>query len=139
MVMGVLYYIAKTDGSRELFALNKVYQYDLEGAFARLQGEPLQAVFENESVLSGALDSAFRRHRPDSDHKEGHASCYRRIAARLFRWAGSAPLRFMSEFEQDDEFHAGLDYEQQRALITGSAHDSDYEEDGVTYKPGSAW
>ena len=136
--MGVLYYVAKMDGSRELFALNKVGHYDPEYILKRLQNEPLQSVFEDEAALSAALDEAFRRQRPDSDHKEMHALWYKRIAARLFKWAGSAPLDFMSEFTQE-ELHAGLDYKQQRALITGSAHDSDYEDDGVTYKPGSAW
>ncbi len=136
--MGTLYYVAKTDGSRELFALNKVYQYDLGGVFQRLQGESLQSVFEDESVLSGALDSALEREEPDCKFKDAHASWYRRIAARLFQWAGSAHLRFMSDSEAD-ELHDGLDYKQQRALVTGSAYDSDYEDEGLTYIPGRGW
>ena len=136
--MGVLYYVAKMDGSRELFALNKVGQYDPEYILKRLQNKPLQSVFEDEAALSALLDEAFRRQRPDSDYKKMHTLWCKRIAARLFKWAGSAPLDFMSEFTQE-EFHGGLDYKQQRALITGSAHDSDYEDDGVTYKTGSAW
>ena len=132
--MGTLYYIAKTDGSRELFALNKVFRYDRAGVLRRLQGEPLTAVFEDEAHLSDALVAAYDT-RPDQGKVE---PWLKRVAARLVQWAGCAPLDFMSEYTQE-EFHSGLNYEQSRALITGSAHDSDYEDDGVTYKPGSAW
>ncbi len=148
--MGVLYYIAKTDGSRELFALNKVFRYDPLSVLPRLQDKPhrsIQAVFGREADLSDALSGGLPEcpecpECPDRDihvrYNEEHTSWYKRIAARLFKWAGSAPLDFMSEFTQA-EFHDGLSYTEQRTLITGSAHDSDYEDDGVTYKVGSAW
>ncbi len=133
--MGVLYYVAKLDDSREVFALNKLY--GREEVFQRLQGEPLRTVFAEEPDLSGALFDSFKRHTKKEDYASW-SDWFNRVAARLFKWAGSAPLDFISEFTLE-EFHGGLDYGQSRTLITGSAHDSDYEEDGVTYKVGSAW
>ncbi|KKM72017.1 hypothetical protein LCGC14_1424680 [marine sediment metagenome] len=130
--MGVLYYIAKTDGSRELFALNKVYQYDREMVLARLTGVPLRDMFADEVALAAELTKGL-----------ASVGWFDRVAQRLFRWAGDATVEFMSEHAVQTgdlgQFHSDLTYKEHRALITGSAHDSDYEDDGVTYKPGSAW
>ncbi len=132
--MSTLYYIAKLDGSREIFALNKVYSYDRGMVLMNLTGVPLRDVFADEAALVAKLAKEL----PESEDWLG------RVAQRLFQWAGDAVVQFTSEHamlggEDGDQFHAGLSYEEHRLLITGSAYDSDYEKDGVTYKPGSAW
>ncbi len=131
--MSTLYYIAKLDGSREIFALNKVYSYDRASVLMKLTAVPLRDVFADEAALAARLAEEL----PES------VDWFARVAQRLFQWAGDATVKFIGEYEvctgEVDDFHSGLSYEEHRALITGSAHDSDYEEDGVTYKPGSAW
>jgi hypothetical protein len=132
--MSTLYYIAKLDGSRQLFALNKVYAYDRGMVLTKLTGVPVREIFADEATLVGELTKEL----------PGFSDWLARVAQRLFQWAGDATIEFMGEHailagEDGDQFHAGLSYDEHTALITGSAHDSDYEEDGVTYKPGSAW
>ena len=119
--MGTLYYLTKDD-PWEIFALNKVHEaYEV---WERLQGTTLEGVFGTPEALAEALKLAY--------NSESGPYCDR-AAARAFAWAKGARVTFCSEHELDDLEDA------KRDRITGSFHDSDYEADGVTYKPGSAW
>jgi hypothetical protein len=120
--MGVLYYIQKDDESREAFALNKALWYVTKAFFDEV-AYPKQ---DDSPRLRDLVpdEAAFAARYLDPDCGDWAL----RVARRLFAWAGDAPLRVLSD--HDEESHGP---------ITGSAHDSDYEADGVTYIPGSAW
>lgn len=131
--MGTLYYFGKTDGSRELFALNKVYHYALDG-----HGGGWADAFDKEagvrvSDVVGSPEAFATRFVTATQPEWGV-----RIGRRLFAWAGDVPIRFLSEHNYD-VVQGDIDYDEHKNLITGSAHDSDYEADGTTYKRGSAW
>lgn len=124
--MGTLYYLTKND-PWEVFALNKVY-----GAYPlwdRLRHRTLEGMFGTPEALAEALKAAWRE---DFGEPEYALDFLDRAAARAFRWAKGEPITFRSEYDRcfDDE---------QAEHITGSFHDSDYEPDGTTYIPGSAW
>lgn len=122
--MGVLYYLAKTDGSRELFALNKPWHYCTKALADFHMPRPLPA--SPDDFLARVIQPDF-------------AEWGRVIAQRLYAWAGAVPLLLVTDHDDYGGLHDGLSYDQHAALITGSARDSDYETDGVTYRPGSAW
>lgn len=126
--MGTLYYFVRRDKDDEVFALNKVGGYLAFDALEAHSDPPGKPLPPREEFLA-------RYVRPQA--KEFGA----RVADRLYRWAGDSPIWFTSEHAWDvyEDLHPGLSYDEQKAKITGSAHDSDYEADGVTYKPGSAW
>jgi len=118
--VGVLYYFQRENDS-ELFALNKVYRYApaLIGQYAANEWHTTPSRDEVEAVFP-----------------EGSTDWAKRVHVRIVAWADEQRIRCVSEnFFVDD----GLTYEEDSARITGSAHDSDYESDGVSYKPGSAW
>ncbi len=139
--MGTLGYIAKLDGTRELFALNKQYQWggDALRVFGFLEGESHCALAHWFPQPSQVVEAIQRDYAQDhsGENVERLRDWHTRIADRLTRWAGDAPLAFLTEHDLE-EFHP-IPYEAHKLLITGSAHDSDYREDGVTYKTGSAW
>lgn len=129
--MGTLYYFHRVDdGLDELFALNKVYHY------ANL--DALLSAFGDDAVRLAGEAGTPERFASRFIVPEAAPDWAGRIYARLASWSKGQRIRLMSEHQIDD-VHAGLEYEEHIAKITGSAHDSDYEEDGVTYQPGSAW
>ena len=107
--MGVLYYFKREDDD-ELFALNKLYSYS-----------PLWIARYREWSEPPTSDDIIC----DFGTKLSEWGC--RVVLRLISWADGQRIKITSDQEDRD------------GPITGSAHDSDYEEDGVTYKPGSAW
>jgi hypothetical protein len=117
--MGVLYYFKKEDAD-EAFALNKVYRYAAETFY---DAYPLRE-FVPANVFGGWALLVLE----PTDKPEMRA-WYQRIAKRLKSWAGDSRIALFTE--NDDEWAD--------CPLTGSAHDSDYEADGVTYKIGSAW
>lgn len=126
--MGTLSYFAKDDG--ELFALNKVYHYADEGA--------LFDAFDSPARLADVApdESAFVARFLTTSNREWAA----RIYARLRAWAGNAPISLTNEYDENPPFYREDEtYEQHKARITGSAHDSDYEDDGVTYIAGAGF
>ncbi len=127
--MGNLYYIVKDGPPREAFALNKVFHYDRNGALAHLDGKPIRAHYEDEAALVAAVAAA--------RSTTTTVAWFRRIAERLFRWAGEAPVTFHSDQSVDTKSRKEDAHGADCYLITGSAHDED-NRDGH-YIPGKAW
>jgi hypothetical protein len=120
--MGVLYYVQRSDDdSRELFALNKVYRY-------------MGSLIDDYREYREVEDEARFVDRFAAERRDWGA----RVHRRLLLWANGRRVRVLSENALDD-IHDDLSYEEHRGKITGSAHDEDYESDGLAYKPNSAW
>lgn len=119
--MSSLSYFVRED-TRTFFALNRVYGYEMACDFAA--PTPVVARASSPEEFAAKYLQTW--------------NSGLQIAERLFRWAGDAPIRFLSEHDQGDLCDAwGI--KDDLGHITGSAYDSDYEADGITYKPGSAW
>lgn len=131
--MGVLYYFArKDDPNRELFALNKLYRYTNCEISDLFRGDdPFEKVYRLLTDL-GSTPEVFAQRFFFSDEKS--QAWGRRVFQRLQVWAGTSELRLLSEHNLDS-YH----YEEHEALIIGSAYDQDYQDDGMTYIPGSGF
>lgn len=122
--MGTLYYIQPEIGD-DVFALNKAYQYlDIEKLNPR---EDFVALPSRAEFITQWYDT------DPLDRKWGE-----RIYTRIENWAKGRHIRIVSEYELDD-IQERRGARRESTPITGSAYDSDYEADGVTYIPGSAW
>lgn len=127
--MGVLHYLQREDETKELFALNKFSGY-------------AEYYKHGEWVEVDEFVSWLTQSESDDYYSPEMAEWLERIERRVRSWAQEKRVKLLSEYcisEEPGDIHYGLTYDEHRALITGSVHDSDYEDNGVTYRPGSAW
>ncbi len=118
--MGVLYYFEREDDKRT-FALNKVYSYAPNWITRYEEWRDPPTTIETCAEFRGNIQEWARR-----------------VQGRLETWAEGHRIRCISE-NHYDIYEPDLTCEEEEARITGSAHDSGYKADGVTYIKGSAW